>query len=90
MRTSLHALFIGKKVSQCSIFIGGAARNGIAYSNNTELLSNSFNELMSVDSDDYSMFLSCMGMQIGMAREEKLTPEGASEYYWRMLIQALQ
>lgn len=81
----------GAAVARCTIFMGDRMfASGIAYSQGESSGSSSFNELLTVDADDQSMYLKSMGMQIGGAREQKLTQEGAAENYWNMLIRPLQ
>jgi hypothetical protein len=65
---------------------------GIAYSASETSASNGYNELLSVQADDQSMFLRSMGMAaMGGGRDTaKLTQEGAAELYWGMLIDRLQ
>jgi len=81
----------GKAVSRCSVVLGGMLGNGISYSSNDRAETNSFNENLRVENDDQSLFLRSLGMS-SMRRDEerKLTPEGAAELYWEMLIGRLQ
>lgn len=86
-----HVYRNGKAVSRCKIKLGGSLGNGITYSSNPDEVGESYNEKMSVDCDDQHMFLTPLGMATRMAgSEQRLTPEGASEYYWAMLIERLQ
>ncbi len=83
----------GAAVARCTIFMGGNAwSSGIAYSSTETTESNSFNENMSVEADDQSMFLKSMGMSFSARRDgnEKLSQEGAAELYWGILIEPLQ
>lgn len=81
----------GIAVSRCKIMLGGMLGNGITYSSNDQASDNSCNENLSVDNNDQNMFLKPMGMAVHMGqREVHLTPAGAAEYYWSMLIQPLQ
>lgn len=49
------------------------------------------NESLSVVVDDHGMFLRALRFgHIGSARGQNLTPEGASEYYWDMLVGPMQ
>lgn len=81
----------GKAVSRCSVMLGGVFGNGISYSANDRAESNSFNENLRVEADDQGMSLRSLGMS-SMRNDDqrKLTPEGASELYWEMLIGRLQ
>ena len=81
----------GTSVARCSITLGGMLGNGITYSASDQIHENSFNESLSVENDDQAMFLTVMGMgAFGNQVGSHLTPEGAAEYYWSMLMQPLQ
>lgn len=85
----------GEAVSHCAIR-HGASRGfggGITYSADERGNGNSFNEHLTVEADEQSLFLKPMGMQMWTGRhnqKEHLTFEGAAEYYWSMLIEPLQ
>lgn len=81
----------GKRASECAIHMsaGGFRGNGIAYSNDASSRGNSYNELVTVESDDQAMFLRPMGMAT-FGERQKLTQEGAAELFWGMLIRTLQ
>lgn len=82
----------GKAISRCTIFVGTAAFiNGIAYSSSDTPNSNSYNELLTVESDSQSLFLRSSGMaMLGRNRDAVLTQEGAAELYWGLLLERLQ
>jgi hypothetical protein len=82
----------GTAVAQCTIFMGDRFASGIAYSSSATLESNAYNELLSVDADDQTMYLRPLGMGMAQGGNEraKLSQEGASELYWSMLIDRLQ
>lgn len=84
----------GKSAARCTVFMGGSPYGGgIAYSNSDTGGSNSFNERLSVEADDQSLFLRSMGMASftsGRREEEKLSMEGAAELYWGLFIEPLQ
>lgn len=82
----------GEAVSQCTIFMGDQFASGIAYLSSETLESNTYNELLRVDADDQAMFLRPLGMALRPVGDEraKLSQEGASEFYWAMLIERLQ
>lgn len=81
----------GKNVSQCSINLGGGfSGNGITFSYDASARSNSFNEAVSVDADDQSLFFKPLGMDTRNAKGAHLSQEGAAELYWSMLIGRLQ
>lgn len=81
----------GEAVARCKIIRGGMFGNGISYSASDRAGDNSCNENLSVEHDDQNLFMKPMGMALHMGRSDAhLTPEGASEYYWSMLMQPLQ
>lgn len=83
----------GRAAARCTVFMGGERNfsNGIAYSASDTTDSNSFNEMMSVNHDEQTLFLRSTGMALRYSgREEKLSQEGAAELYWGMLIEPLQ
>ncbi|MEO9459882.1 MAG: toll/interleukin-1 receptor domain-containing protein [Lentilitoribacter sp.] len=81
----------GNKIGACGIRLGGMLGAGIAYSNGDDAPMNSMNENLSVGHDDQKLFLTYMGMgHFGGDKNEKLSEEGAAEYYWSMLIAPLQ
>jgi hypothetical protein len=86
----------GKEVSRCSIRQGASHGfgRGITYAANEAGISNSFNEQLTVENDEQSLFLKPMGMRMwtsgGQKQNDHLTFEGAAEYYWEMLIEPLQ
>lgn len=84
----------GKSVARCTVFIGGSFfGDGIAYATTETTESNSCNETLRIEADDQMLYLTSMGMaHMGGRgqRESKLSPEGAAELYWSMLIEPLQ
>lgn len=79
----------GRSVSGCTIFIGNSfTSGGIAYVAGETTESNSYNECLTVQSDDQSLYLRGMGMARGDSK--KLSQEGAAEFYWSILIARLQ
>ncbi|MFN0191051.1 MAG: toll/interleukin-1 receptor domain-containing protein [Aestuariivirga sp.] len=83
----------GKKVTACTIFLGGMiGPNAISYSHSENGSTNSFNETLNVEHDQHSLFLEPLGLsrKVGNERYDKLTFEGAAELYWAMLIAPLQ
>lgn len=81
----------GRAVARCSIFMGARGfGGGIAYSNNDSGAGNSFNESLTVEHDDQSLFLRSSGMSMRGTADQKLSQEGAAELYWAMFIDPLQ
>jgi hypothetical protein len=83
----------GKRVAECTIWLGSrnSMQNGIAYSSEIIQSRSQYNELLSVGSDGYSLHLRALGMSlIGPRPAKEMSPQGAAELYWAMLIQRLQ
>jgi hypothetical protein len=81
----------GRAVARCSIFMGTRGfGGGIAYANNDSGAGNSFNESLTVEHDDQSLFLRSLGMSMRGTADQKLSQEGAAELYWAMFIDPLQ
>jgi hypothetical protein len=79
----------GKSVSRCTVFISDRfTSGGIAYVANETTESNSYNECLTIQADDQSLYF----RGIGMARSEsgQLSQEGAAELYWSLLVEHLQ
>jgi hypothetical protein len=81
----------GATRAQCTISLGGHFGRGISYSNSVGGSGNSCNEMLSVEHDEQHLYLKPMGMWLtGYERDAQLSGEGASEYFWAMLIEPLQ
>lgn len=80
----------GQSASECAIRLGGIFGNGISYSSTANADNNSCNESMSIEDDGYSLFMKPMGMATFGRDNELLSQEGAAEYFWEILIGALQ
>ena len=82
----------GERVAQCSVRVGTDkfVSQGIAYSQSGEAEINSFNELLSVVDDGYSLQLKPLGMQVSGDRQEAFSQQGAAEFYWSLFIRSLQ
>lgn len=81
----------GRAVSRCTVFVGGHFTNGIAYSSSETNDSNSYNEMLSVAADDQTLYFKASGMARFQHDETpKLSPEGAAEFFWSLLIEPLQ
>lgn len=66
----------------------GAAYGGIAYTATENADTNGFNENLTVEADEQTLYLRSMGMaHFGQNRDQKLTFEGAAETYWQMFVQ---
>lgn len=82
----------GEKKSECSVnqrppFSG----RGITYSNSAITRgSNSYNEMLTVGSDDQKIFFNAMGMSHFKTDSKVLSHEGAAELFWEMLMRPIQ
>lgn len=80
----------GKRKAGCYIRIGGGfSSEGIVYSNGDQVVENSYNEMLSVESDKHVLFLKAMMGMFNARADKKLTEEGAAEHLWSMLISSL-
>jgi len=85
----------GTRVTQCAIWyatgkagLGGA---GIAYSHSGEDKGNSYNEMLTVVEEGYTLQLKGFGMpMLGGVGQDPLSQQGAAEYFWGLLIRPLQ
>ena len=82
----------GHAVSRCKITLGGFLGSAIAYSNNDTGPDNSCNEQLTVESDDQSLYMKPLmgGWTSPHGRDAHLSPEGASEHLWSILVQPIQ
>jgi hypothetical protein len=83
----------GRQVSTCSVHAGGGALRdtAITYSTDPSARGNSFNERLSVETNDRGMFLRSMGMAtMGTGRNEAMTMEQGAELLWSLLVQRLR
>jgi TIR domain len=79
----------GKKTCQCSVFVGGML-SGIGYAGNDRAETNGFNENLSVEADEQTLYLKPMGIQSFGREQEKFGFEGAAEHLWGMFLEPLQ
>jgi hypothetical protein len=83
----------GSERSRCKIWLGGRNSfvSGIAYSHGNSFDDNSFSESISVQDDGHTLYLKALGMPMRQSHEnEKMSLEGAAEYFWGMFIEPLQ
>jgi hypothetical protein len=81
----------GRDVARATIYMGGALGNGINYAQGEQTESNSYNESLTVEADDQSLYLTSIGMSsFGRDRDQKLSQEGAAELLWSLIIHPLQ
>lgn len=77
----------GDVVGRCKVFVRDRQgfKSGIAYANSDSLSGEAYNEELTVESDEQSLYLRPLGMD-----RQKLTAEGAAELYWSIFIEPLQ
>ncbi len=82
----------GDAVARCSIFLGDriGSMPGIGYSHNDAAPQGSYNENLTVETDEQALYLKALGMSFAHQREGKLSMEGAAELYWGMFMETLQ
>lgn len=80
----------GKIASECCVRQYETLGKSITYSS-AAASDNSFNESISVDDDSHSLMLKPMGMaSFGRTGKDRLSQQGAAEYYWSILMRPLQ
>jgi hypothetical protein len=82
----------GDAVARCSVFLGDRTgfMSGIAYSYDDSTSTTGFNESLSVEQDEQTLYLKALGMSMRRQSDGKLSPEGGAELYWGMFIEPLQ
>ncbi|MFI4852953.1 MAG: toll/interleukin-1 receptor domain-containing protein [Gimesia chilikensis] len=80
----------GESVSQCQISLGVfISHKQISYSHDISRGANSFNDALSVEDDGHILFLKS-GFAFNDSGTHQLTKQGASEYFWSILLRPLQ
>jgi hypothetical protein len=84
----------GRAVARCTIWMGSRSGlvGGIAYSENDSGETNSFNESLSVEADQESLYLKPLGMAfVGQGRTpDRMTVQVAADYIWSLLLRRLR
>lgn len=84
----------GAQVSACTIFRGSLSglNSQICYAMSERAATSGYNEAVVAEADDVSLFLRAMGMSRGSwpKSDPKLSPEGAAELFWFILMEPLQ
>jgi len=79
----------GEKICRCAVFLEGMA-GGIAYAMNDDSRTGSWNEALSVGTDDQSLYFKPLGMQSSAQSGDKLSFQGAAELFWGLFIRPIQ
>lgn len=93
VRLTAVAYRSGRAVSRCTVWMGGRHTfvGGIAYVENDSGNTDSFNETLSVEFDQKSLYLKPMGMPLfGQGTAEKMDAQAAGEYLWSLFLRPLQ
>lgn len=80
----------GQDVARATVFVGGQMGAGIYYSQGASFSSSSYNEMLTVQADDQSLYLTSLGMTARRGHDQKLSQEGAAELLWETVIAPLQ
>ena len=80
----------GRDVARGTVFTGGQMGAGIYYSQGDTFAGNSYNESLSVNADDQTLYLKTLGMSHYSGHDQKLSQEGAAEALWGIVITPLQ
>ena len=83
----------GEKVSRCNIWLAGSSSlfaHGICYGYG-DYNRNSYNEILNIEDDGYALYFKPQGAILYRdGSKEKLSFEGAAEFYWREFISHAQ
>lgn len=80
----------GRRVSECAVILSRRG-DAIVYSNSAASRGDNYNESVSVDADDQTMYLRALGLaQSEESGSGKLSQQGVAELYWAMFIAPLQ
>ncbi|WP_256675965.1 toll/interleukin-1 receptor domain-containing protein [Pseudomonas sp. Kh13] len=80
----------GHDLAKATVFTGGQLGAGIYYSHGDSFGGSSYNEALTVDADDQSLYLKTFGMSFNTRSDQKLSQEGGAETLWSILIAPLQ
>ncbi|MFS0825408.1 TIR domain-containing protein [Pseudomonas phoenicis] len=80
----------GNDVARATVYTGSTVGAGVYYSQGNDYSTSSFNEALTVQADEQSLYLTTYGMSFQSRSGHKLTQEGAAETFWAMLIAPLQ
>ena len=83
---------LGSKITSCRIRLTslGSGSKGITFLASDTEREGSFNDMLHVHDDGYSMLLDGIMPAFSGEKADHLTQEGASEYFWSLFIERLQ
>jgi hypothetical protein len=79
----------GDAVARATVFMGGHFGSGIFYAHGENSDNGSYNESLTVNCDDQSVYLKSLGMA-SFRPESQLSQEGGAELFWSMFIEPVQ
>jgi len=79
----------GKSVSECSVMLRGVFGSTIAYSSDGKS-TNAHNESLSIADDGNALYLKAAGYSTSESAKQQLSPQGAAEMFWSILMRPLQ
>lgn len=80
----------GNNVAKATLFTSVQLGTGIYYSHGDSFGSGSYNEALTVDTDDQSLYLKTFGTAFHTRQDQKLSQEAGAETLWSILIAPLQ
>lgn len=80
----------GEKQNSCRIWRGDSMMGDIAYASGDSGPNNTYNEALSVVDDGFTLLLRPIGLRLFGNDRESLSPQGAAEYLWSILVDRLQ
>ena len=81
----------GKKIAECSVRLDALGRaGGIAFSYDASASRGSYNEMLTPEAGEQSLYFKSMGMSWGGGRDKHLSQEGAAEFLWELFIMQAQ
>jgi len=81
----------GNSIAKCNVSLGATSSRSITYGANDHVFGSMYNEQLTVESDNHSLYFKPLSMpHFGAESGDRLTFEGAAEYYWSLLMRPLQ
>jgi hypothetical protein len=81
----------GGKIAECSVRLDSFGRsNGVTFSYDSSASAGSYNEMLTPEAGDQSLYFKTMGAGWSDRRDTHLSQEGAAEFLWNLLIKQAQ